>query len=173
VELLRNSYIMKSRNTEEWGMKGFLTGLGLGAAIGIWLAPEAGSETRKKLMTRGADLAQRLGNKGEAKLADDGEAQQEQTKQAAPDAQMQAGSNNQAGNNEETQSTQDPVAEVLNSASKTKLRSVPGIGDATARRIIESRPFESEAEVVESKVMPEKVLKTLKDKLVDVDEEVA
>ena len=162
-------------------MKAFLTGLGLGSAIGIWLAPEAGSETRKKLMTRGADLAQRLGNKGEAKLADDGEAQQEQTKEAAPNAQMQSG-NNQAGinqatdqgsNNQETQSTQDPVAEVLNSASKTKLRSVPGIGDATARRIIESRPFESEAEVVESKVMPEKVLKTLKDKLVDVDEEVA
>lgn len=163
-------------------MKGFLTGLGLGSAIGIWLAPEAGSETRKKLMTRGADLAERLGNKGEAKLADDGEAQQEKTKEAAPDARMQASNNqasinqannNQATNNQETQSTQDPVAEVLNSASKTKLRSVPGIGDATARRIIESRPFESEAEVVESKVMPEKVLKTLKDKLVDVDEEVA
>ena len=149
-------------------MKGFLTGIGLGAAIGLWLAPDAGSETRKKLMTRGADLAQRLGNKVEAKLGDNREIPQEQARQAAPDAQAQASNNNQ-----ETQSTQDPVAEVLNSASKTKLRSVPGIGDATARRIIESRPFESETEVVESKVMPEKVLKTLKDKLVDPDEEVA
>ena len=65
------------------------------------------------------------------------------------------------------------MAEVLNSASKTKLRSVPGIGDATARRIIESRPFESEEEVLENKVMPEKVLKNLKDTLVDPDEEVA
>ena len=149
-------------------MKGFLTGIGLGAAIGLWLAPEAGSGTRKKLMTRGANLAQRLGNKVEAKLSDDREIPQEQTKRAVPDAPAQASKNNQ-----ETQSTQDPVAEVLNSASKTKLRSVPGIGDATARRIIESRPFESEAEVVESKVMPEKVLKNLKDTLVDTDEEVA
>jgi len=149
-------------------MRGFLTGIGLGAAIGLWLAPAAGSETRKKLMTRGADLAQHLGNTVEAKLADNREIPQEQAGQAAPGAQAQASSNNQ-----ETQSTQDPVAEVLNSASKTKLRSVPGIGDATARRIIESRPFESETEVVESKVMPEKVLKTLKDKLVDPDEEVA
>jgi len=148
-------------------MKGFLTGIGLGAAIGLWLAPEAGSETRKKLMTRGADLAQQLGNKVEAKLADDREVPQEQTKQAVSAAEAQA------SNNQETQPTQDPVAEVLNSASKTKLRSVPGIGDATARRIIESRPFESEAEVVESKVMPEKVLKSLKDTLVDPDEEVA
>ncbi len=148
-------------------MKGFLTGIGLGAAIGLWLAPEAGSETRKKLMTRGTDLAQQLGNKVEAKLADDREVPQEQTKQAVSAAEAQA------SNNQETQPNQDPVAEVLNSASKTKLRSVPGIGDATARRIIESRPFESEAEVVESKVMPEKVLKSLKDTLVDPDEEVA
>jgi DNA uptake protein ComE-like DNA-binding protein len=149
-------------------MKGFLTGLGLGAAIGLWLAPEAGSETRKKLMTRGADLAQRLGNKGEPKLADDREVPQKEAENTGISAQAQEMSDHQ-----ETPSTQDPVAEVLNSASKTKLRSVPGIGDATARRIIESRPFESEAEVLESKVMPEKVLKTLKDKLVDADEEVA
>jgi DNA uptake protein ComE-like DNA-binding protein len=149
-------------------MKGFLTGIGLGAAIGLWLAPEAGRETRKRLMTRGADLAQSLGNKVEAKLTDNREIPQEQEGQTVSGAQAQA-----SNNDPETQSTQDPVAEVLNSASKTKLRSVPGIGDATARRIIESRPFESEAEVVESKVMPEKVLKSLKDKLVDPDEEVA
>ncbi len=149
-------------------MKGFLTGIGLGSVIGLWLAPEAGSKTRKKLMTRGAGLAESLGSKFEAQLADNREIPQEQAEQTASGTQAQAGNNRQ-----EMQSTQDPVAEVLNSASKTKLRSVPGIGDATARRIIEGRPFESEAEVVESKVMPEKVLKTLKDKLVDPDEEVA
>jgi competence protein ComEA len=103
-----------------------------------------------------------------AGLDDNREVQQKRAEQTASGAQAQAGNNNQ-----ESQSSQDAVAEVLNSASKTKLRSVPGIGDATARRIIESRPFESEAEVVESKVMPEKVLKTLKDKLVETDEEVA
>jgi DNA uptake protein ComE-like DNA-binding protein len=149
-------------------MKSFLTGIGLGAAIGLWLAPAAGSETRKKLITRGADLAENLGNKVGAGLDKNREAPQKQEEQTASGAQAQAGSNNQ-----EIQPTQDPVADVLNSASKTKLRSVPGIGDATARRIIESRPFESEAEVVESKVMPEKVLKNLKDTLVDTDEEVA
>lgn len=147
-------------------MKGFLTGIGVGAAIGLWLAPEAGSETRKKLMTQGADLAQRLEKKFKTRSADDREVPQEKAEQPVRDAQAQAGSDNQ-------ESTQDPVAEVLNSASKTKLRSVPGIGDATARRIIESRPFESEAEVLESKVIPEKVMKSLKDTLVDPDEGVA
>ena len=150
-------------------MKAFLTGMGLGAVIGLWLAPEAGSETRRKLMARGADLAQQFGNqKDEVKASDNREIPQEEAGQAASGAQAQAGNDNQ-----KAQPTQDPVAEVLNSASKTKLRSVPGIGDATARRIIENRPFESEAEVVENKVMPEKVLKNLKDTLVDPDEEVA
>jgi DNA uptake protein ComE-like DNA-binding protein len=146
-------------------MKSFLAGIGLGTAIGVWLAPESGQETRKKLMARGADLANRF--EKQSNVAGDGENPEQQSAQPEMDAQAEAGSEGQ------TQSTQDPVAEVLNSASKTKLRSVPGIGDATARRIIENRPFESEAEVVESKVMPEKVLKTLKNKLVETDEEVA
>jgi DNA uptake protein ComE-like DNA-binding protein len=149
-------------------MKAFLTGIGLGAAIGLWLAPASGSETRKKLITRGADLAENLGNKVSAGLDDNREVPQKEAENTEISAQAQ-----QSSDHQETSSTQDPVAEVLNSASKTKLRSVPGIGDATARRIIESRPFESEAEVVESKVMPEKVLKTLKNKLVETNEEVA
>ncbi len=144
-------------------MKGFLAGIGLGTAIGIWLAPESGQETRKKLMARGAELANRF--EKQSNLAGHREGPQQQAEQSGTGAQAQASS--------EAQSTQDTVAEVLNSASKTKLRSVPGIGDATARRIIESRPFESEEEVLENKVMPEKVLKNLKDTLVDPDEEVA
>ena len=121
-------------------MKAFLTGIGLGAAIGLWLAPASGSETRKKLITRGADLAENLGNKVGAGLDDNREVPQKEAENTEISAQAQ-----QSSDHQETSSTQDPVAEVLNSASKTKLRSVPGIGDATARRIIENRPFESEA----------------------------
>ena len=44
-------------------MKGFLTGIGMGAAIGLWLAPATGSETRKKLLTRTSELANRLEKK--------------------------------------------------------------------------------------------------------------
>jgi DNA uptake protein ComE-like DNA-binding protein len=153
-------------------MKGFLAGIGVGTAIGVWLAPAAGQETRKKMMARGAELANRF--EKQSNVGGEGESRQQQSEQRGQQSEQRGtGAQAQSGSEgQETQSTQDPVAEVLNSASKTKLRSVPGIGDATARRIIQSRPFESEAEVVESKVMPEKVLEKLKDKLVD-DEEVA
>jgi DNA uptake protein ComE-like DNA-binding protein len=150
-------------------MKGFLVGIGLGTAIGLCLAPVTGSETRKKLMTRAAKLSIRLEKNF------DGKSETLEDQHMPPGAEetgtgpkLQTGTDNQ-----ETLSTPDPVAEVLNTASKTQLRKVPGIGDATARRIIENRPFESEAEVVESKIIPETLLKKLKNKLVDADEEVA
>jgi competence protein ComEA len=142
-------------------MKGFLTGIGLGAAIGILLAPENGTETRKKLMTRAAELANSLEKRLEEKSEALGGPVHAQTGAGAENYEV------------ESEVSPDPVAEVLNTASKTQLRKVPGIGDARARRIIENRPFESEAEVVESKVIPETVLKKLKDKLVDSDEEIA
>jgi len=149
-------------------MKGFLTGIGMGAAIGLWLAPATGSETRKKLRTRAAKFADRLENK----LEGTSEKHDDQVVQTV--AEYEANAQVEAGrDNHERVPTPDPVAEVLNSASKTQLQKVPGIGEATARRIIESRPFKSEAEVVESKVMPDTVLKKLKNKLVDTDEDVA
>jgi DNA uptake protein ComE-like DNA-binding protein len=151
-------------------MKRFLTGIGMGTAIGLLLAPETGSQTRKKLVTRAAKLAIRLEKKFDGrsvKPADHAHVQMEAKESGvSPDVSLSPDSH-------ETLSTLDPVAEVLNTASKTQLRKVPGIGDARARRIIENRPFESEAEVVESKVIPETVLKKLKDKLVDTDEGVA
>lgn len=134
-------------------MKHFLTGIGLGAAIGILLAPESGRETRKKLMNRASDFADRLGNTIEEKPQEID----------MPREQAEGG----------PEVNPDPVADVLNSASQTQLRKVPGIGEATARRIIDSRPFENEAEVVEKNLMPDTVLKKLKDKLVDKDEGVA
>jgi DNA uptake protein ComE-like DNA-binding protein len=149
-------------------MKAFLTGIGLGTAIGLWLAPDTGSGTREKLMTRTAELANRLEKTFEGKSEKDNAVRvQTGVEQNEAAEKVEAGSDNH-----ETLSP-DPVAEVLNSASKTQLCKVPGIGDATARRIIENRPFESEAEVLESKVMPDAVLKKLKDKLVNTDEDVA
>jgi DNA uptake protein ComE-like DNA-binding protein len=151
----------KDRNpeTQRQSMKGFLTGIGLGTVIGLWLAPDSGSQTRKKLMTRAAEFADNLEKALAGKSAElDGHSH------------IQA---EESSENHESPQNSDAVAEVLNSASKTQLRKVPGIGDATARRIIENRPFESEAEVVESKVLSESVLKKLKNKLVDDEEDIA
>jgi DNA uptake protein ComE-like DNA-binding protein len=152
-------------------MKAFLAGLGVGSAIGLWLAPASGTETRSKLMEFGTSMVERFGRSSGSipqeqspTTAQDKGSRMPQTENLSGEAE-QAETENQAG------SKQDEVAEVLNTASKTKLRSVPGIGEATAKRIIENRPFESEQEVLENKVMAEPVLKKLKDTLVDTEDE--
>lgn len=138
-------------------MTKFLSGLSVGAFLGICLAPRSGRETRSQLVERAGQL---LGRKNDSA---------ENTKQTEPDQVIgkNGSPNAQTAEQSGPQESQDEVAEVLNTASKTKLRSVPGIGEATAKRIIENRPYEAETDVLETKVMSEALLKKLKDKLVD------
>jgi DNA uptake protein ComE-like DNA-binding protein len=50
----------------------------------------------------------------------------------------------------------------LNSASKAELKTLPGIGDAEAAKIIAARPYLSKAELVSKNVIPEGVYVSLK-----------
>jgi DNA uptake protein ComE-like DNA-binding protein len=43
----------------------------------------------------------------------------------------------------------------INRASVSSLKSLPGIGDAEAHRIVAGRPYLSKAELVTKKVLPE------------------
>jgi len=45
------------------GIFGLIAGLAIGALIGVLVAPDKGSETRKKIFTKGDNYAQDLKNK--------------------------------------------------------------------------------------------------------------
>jgi DNA uptake protein ComE-like DNA-binding protein len=124
-------------------MKSFLLGFGVGTAVGLLLAPQEGSKTRLEWGQKLRDYFQ-----------DPNQRNLEQTRA-------------------EVEMEREEVAEVLNTAKRDELLSVPGIGKATAKRIIRNRPYESEEEVLQEGVLPEKTLERVKEELLEKGEEKA
>jgi len=60
-----------------------------------------------------------------------------------------------------------PAAPIdVNSASRAQLKTLPGIGDAEAERIIAGRPYRSKADLVEHGVLPAGVYLSIKGRII-------
>ena len=54
----------------------------------------------------------------------------------------------------------------INSASKAQLKTLPGIGDAEADKIVAGRPYLSKADLVSAKVLPAGVYLSIKNRII-------
>ena len=68
-----------------------------------------------------------------------------------------ASANNNKGNNELVD---------LNSASKTQLIELPGIGEAHAQKIIDGRPYREKSDLVKKNIISEKTYELIADKVI-------
>ncbi len=54
----------------------------------------------------------------------------------------------------------------LNAASEADLKTIPGIGDAYAKKIVQNRPYKRKDELVQKKVLPKATYDKIKDHVI-------
>jgi DNA uptake protein ComE-like DNA-binding protein len=54
----------------------------------------------------------------------------------------------------------------INSASEDELKTLPGIGDAYAKKIVENRPYKRKDELVSKKILPKTTYDKIKDQII-------
>jgi len=83
----------------------------------------------------------------------------------APQAYAQAKKDAPAKADTKKSDTKKEVLDI-NSASADELKTLPGVGDAYAKKIIENRPYAKKDQLVSKKVVPEKTYEGIKDLIV-------
>lgn len=131
-------------------MRTFIGGLGIGALIGLVIAPASGADTRRAFQRRVEQLRRQFGQarsraairvRRVGKVASRAVSRQRRQRPVPP--------------------ARTPLS-LINYGSREELMAVNGIGEVLADKIMKGRPYESESAVLEDKDLPPSVLDLIK-----------
>ena len=151
-------------------MKSFVAGLGAGFAVGVLVAPKSGSESRRDLRAKAAELqsfaSEQAGNFKRAvgnprqfihRVRREANPPVHKVQDAATNATEKI---KQTAKSVASRTARGPLV-ALNTAAREDLLEVYGIGPVLADKIIKGRPYTSEREVVDRGIIPENTFKEL------------
>ena len=141
-------------------MKAFLTGFGIGVALGVLFAPDRGDVTRRAVRERVSnwrDLLNRQPDSARESVA----------------SRVNAGSETVSGGKEQKETAEGaskrpqahaepPDVDSINTATREELLSINGIGPVLADRIISGRPYSSLRELLDRGIIPHSLLEEVK-----------
>ncbi len=144
-------------------MKAFLTGLGLGALIGVLVAPQSGEDTRRDLL----DLADRRFGEIRDDLNQHLDEFTNSASESISNLREQVGQ--QVSNVRESVTTAkdklssgDSLLDIINEWPKERLIAIDGIGPVLASKIIENRPYKADSDLLEAKILPPSAIEALR-----------
>ena len=72
------------------------------------------------------------------------------------------------GSKKTTAAKKAPAGDLIdiNSASAEELKSLPGIGDAYSKKIVDGRPYANKTQLVSRKIVPQSTYDKIKDKII-------
>lgn len=161
-------------------MKSFLTGLSLGAAVGLLVAPKSGRETRSDLQELarnsyegGRDRLQELferANERMQPIVDKSrqgiDAARDRIQPVAEQVGEQASQVREQLREKVVEVTQSSgstdLMSILNDWPRERLIEIDGIGPVLATKIIQNRPYDSEEDLIESKQLPPSAIESLR-----------
>ncbi|HEX6880857.1 MAG TPA: YtxH domain-containing protein [Terriglobales bacterium] len=157
----------------------FLTGLGLGTAVGILMAPKAGSELRENISRVARDSydgsrdrlqslfedayrrVQPIADTVGRGIRDARESVQQQAEATAARVSERLEEVTANGERQE-ENGGNGIMSILNEWPHERLIEIDGIGPVLASKIIQHRPYNSEEELIDSKRLPPSAIESLR-----------
>lgn len=136
-------------------MKALLAGLGIGAMIGIAVAPNSVVERRR-------DFFRKAGGERFSSLRERAPAQK-QVPGAEPQITEQTGDmRSGTGPRFASAGDGDSMLAIINDWPESRLIEIEGIGPGLALKIVQSRPYKTETDLTEAKLLPPSAIEALR-----------